>query len=116
MLVTDSLPNADKAYIPEDKLRSYLLNPDHSHGTHKYRVFHSAFGVEPHQWESFGASILEALPAGSLTGTRESVGCMLYEVKITMPGKDGNEKRVITSWKITDEDEAPCLVTAYLDI
>ena len=115
-LVTDQLPNADAAYIPEEKLRSYLLNPEHSNGTHKYRVFHSAFGVEPDQWESFGDAILAALPTGSLTGVRKSVGCTLYTVEITMKGQDGHEKRVITSWKVPDEGGAPSLVTAYLDI
>ena len=51
-----------------------------------------------------------------MTATRASVGCQLYEVKIMLPGIDGTDKRVVTSWKVEDDGGPPSLVTAYLDI
>jgi Domain of unknown function (DUF6883) len=69
---TPTLPGAEIAWIPEEKLRGYLLNPSHSQGTHKYRVFRSAFGAKADDPERFAAMILEPVRAGScrVTGTR----------------------------------------------
>jgi hypothetical protein len=38
------LPNSDKAIVPIEKLRDYSLNPSHSVGKHKARVFESVLG------------------------------------------------------------------------
>ncbi len=39
------LPNGDKAEIPIEKLINYCLNPEHSSGKHKARVFKSRLGI-----------------------------------------------------------------------
>lgn len=111
---SNSLPNVEAAFIPESKLRDYLLNPDHVDGTNKCRVFRSAFGVEPEDWERFRELLLAALPAGRITGTRERADCILYEVRLVIPGQDGSDKNVVSSWKVPRVGGAPSLVTAYL--
>ena len=40
-----SLPQAPEAQISAEKLRDYALNPDHSTGAHKARVFALALGI-----------------------------------------------------------------------
>jgi hypothetical protein len=39
------LPNPEQAIIDEEKLSGYCLNPRHSDGQHKARVFQSALGI-----------------------------------------------------------------------
>lgn len=39
------LPNGDHAVIPMKKLIGYCLNPNHSSGKHKARVFASTLGI-----------------------------------------------------------------------
>ena len=40
------LPNADKAVVPIEKLRDYVLNTSHRTGGHKAIVFASVLGWE----------------------------------------------------------------------
>ncbi|WRH67792.1 MAG: hypothetical protein RSE13_05590 [Planktothrix sp. GU0601_MAG3] len=39
------LPNPERSIIDEEKLSGYCLNPRHSDGQHKARVFESALGM-----------------------------------------------------------------------
>ncbi len=39
------LPNGDKAVVPLEKLVGYSLNPEHTTGKHKARVFKAALGL-----------------------------------------------------------------------
>jgi hypothetical protein len=39
------LPNGDRAEIQMEKLTGYCLNPDHSSGKHKAKVFAAALGI-----------------------------------------------------------------------
>jgi len=40
------LPHHEKAIVPIEKLRDYVLNPNHPHGKNKARVFKAALGME----------------------------------------------------------------------
>lgn len=113
--VTTTLPNAHVAWVPEDKLVNYLLNPEHADGRHKARVFRAAFGVEREHWESFAELLVDGVQRGSVTNTREREDCVIYGVTFTSPGIDGADKTVVSSWKVSrDGDQRPSLVTAYL--
>jgi hypothetical protein len=46
-----TLPDPDRAVIDAEKLRDYVLSPDHEHGRHKARVFRSALGIDRDSWE-----------------------------------------------------------------
>ncbi|MEB3273389.1 MAG: hypothetical protein VKJ85_06355 [Prochlorothrix sp.] len=39
------LPNGNHAIIPRQKLTLYCLNPNHSSGKHKARVFKAILGI-----------------------------------------------------------------------
>jgi hypothetical protein len=111
-----TIPGAHVAFVPEEKLRGYLLNPQHADGTHKFRVFRSAFGVGPEDWEQFGAVLVDGLQRGTVTETRDRTDCTVYGVSFMLEGLDGQDKRVITSWKVPKNGDPPSLVTAYLDV
>ncbi len=101
--------------VPEEKLRGYLLNPDHSDGSHKLKVFQSAFDVGPDDWEYVREQFLTGVQTAQATSTRASIGCTLYTVPMPVTGLNVATKRVITSWKVPDGGGAPSFVTAYLD-
>lgn len=62
-----------------EKLRDYLLSPDHEHGRHKARVFQSALGIDRDDWAylreqivtwAVDAEVSEAGPDGTGCDTR----------------------------------------------
>ena len=61
------LPNAENAVVSMDKIEAYCLNPDHTRGKHKARVFHRALGVGVGQASLLKEALLEiALTADAL--------------------------------------------------
>jgi len=44
------LPGAEAAQIPDEKLRDYVLDPEHFLGRHKARVFASVLGIRRDDW------------------------------------------------------------------
>ncbi|WP_371744328.1 DUF6883 domain-containing protein [Acidithiobacillus ferrooxidans] len=44
------LPGSGHAYIDDQKLVGYCLNPEHPEGRHKARVFYSALGLSQSDW------------------------------------------------------------------
>lgn len=50
-LVGGPLPNAERAEVPEEKLRLYALSREHLRGRDKARVFRSALGIGEEDWE-----------------------------------------------------------------
>jgi hypothetical protein len=115
---SDSLfvPRADRAEIPEEKLRAYALNPDHSRGQHKARVFASALGIAAGDWLFLRDQILEQLPTCPVTAIRPKPPYGLeYEVRIDIDGLNGETHAVITGWLVAG-DEPPRLITAYVQL
>ena len=100
--------------MPEDKLRLYLMSPDHSTGTNKFRVFQSALGVGTEDWEYVRDQFLAGVRNATPTDSRRSVGCTVYSVPMMVRGLNGAEKRVMTAWKVPDSGGPPTLVTAYV--
>ncbi|HZQ09694.1 MAG TPA: hypothetical protein VFD70_24160, partial [Anaerolineae bacterium] len=54
------LPNAERAVVDIRKLRDYALNPAHSRGRHKARVFQSALGLTQHDAEELAEALRAA--------------------------------------------------------
>jgi hypothetical protein len=52
------LPAAHRAVVDPEKLRDYVLSPDHVHGRHKARVFLSALGIDQNNWEYLREQII----------------------------------------------------------
>ena len=46
-LMAETLPDAENAVVPHDKIRGYILNPDHADGANKLRVFQAALDIGP---------------------------------------------------------------------
>ncbi len=60
------LPNGASAIVPMDKLVGYCLNPNHSSGKHKARVFASALGIKTDNAEDLRQLIAQAAIDGEV--------------------------------------------------
>ena len=111
-----TLPNAESAELPVDKLRDYALNPAHPRGQHKARVFRSALGIGRDDWEYLRDQILSRVTSASVASITSTVYGFLYEVPILVEGLNGETHEVITAWHVAEEEEIPQLVSAYVNI
>jgi hypothetical protein len=110
-----TLPRAADAEIEAAKLRDYVLDPDHSKGRHKARVFRSALGIAQDDWEFLCGQILERLPNSHVTSVAAAAPWgFLYEVVVMIDGLNGATHPVITAWMV-EGDGAPRLVSAYVE-
>ena len=55
------LPNPDQAVINNNKLIGYCLNPNHSDGKHKTRVFKSALDIDLDHMEILKSALIDAV-------------------------------------------------------
>ncbi|TAE82235.1 MAG: hypothetical protein EAZ83_13110, partial [Oscillatoriales cyanobacterium] len=60
------LPNGDRAEVSLQKLVGYCLNPEHSHGKHKARVFASVLGITANNAEVLRELIQKAAIEGEV--------------------------------------------------
>ncbi len=106
------LPNYDSAFIDIRKLRDYCLNPRHSVGRHKARVFKSTLGIEQKDAEFLKERILQALPHSEATVSYEDVFGTRYMVELQLNNEE-QSATVITVWMIPKGSKKPHLVTCY---
>ncbi len=92
------LPNGASAVIPMEKLVSYCLNPGHSSGKHKARVFASALGITAKNADDLQKLIAQAAIEGDIVQQAETKFGRLYKVDWKI---DGRETIVLrTLWEI----------------
>lgn len=101
--------------VPAEKLRDYALNPGHSTGTHKARVFASALGIARSDWKFLRDQIVSRVGECPVSAIRlKPPYGVEYEVRIEVDGRNGETHQVITGWLVS-EAGAPRLTTAYVD-
>jgi hypothetical protein len=110
------LPNAHRAIIGPEKLRDYVLSPDHDHGKHKARVFQSALGIDRDSWEYLREQIATRVVATEVTEIRAGRYGMRYSVPMLIDGINGRTHEVMTGWIIEQEGAPPRLATAYVNV
>ena len=109
------LPRAAEAVVPRDKLADYALDPQHSRGRHKARVFASALGIRQADWRYLRDQLLEGVVDGPVRGTRITPFGVLYDVVVLVDGLNGATAPVATIW-IVEDDGPPRLVSTWVDI
>jgi hypothetical protein len=106
------LPNGDQGEIPLQKLTNYCLNPEHSTGKHKARVFQSALGITRDNPHLLRYLIQRAAIEGEVIQQSPTAYGQLFKVDWTIPDTNGLELR--TLWEITVENPNPRLVSAFI--
>jgi hypothetical protein len=106
------LPNGDRAIIPIAKLTGYCLNPNHTKGKHKAKVFKSALGITADNVELLIHLIQQAAVQGEIVQARTTDFGQEFKLDWEIPGQDGLLLRTI--WIIPHDSTDPQLVSAFI--
>ncbi|MGB7249779.1 MAG: DUF6883 domain-containing protein [Phormidesmis sp.] len=107
------LPNATSAFIDLIKLCDYSLNPEHSRGKHKARLFAAILGLTSQDAELLKSTILEAIQTETATpGETDKYG-QRYRVDFVM-SRNQNTATIRTTWIIRPDETFPRLVSCYI--
>ena len=104
------LPNADKAQVPEEKLRGYVLSTDHQIGRFKAQFF-AGLGFSAGNWEQLRDRLLELAAGDAELGEATKYG-QKYIISGTLAGP-GGRARVQSVWIVLTGDDIPRFVTVY---
>lgn len=108
------LPNGENADIPMQKLIGYCLNPEHSSGKHKARVFASVLGITAENAERLRYLIQRAAIEGEVVQQDTTPFGQQFKVDWTVPNTEEIELRTI--WEITLTNPNPRLISAFLKL
>jgi hypothetical protein len=115
-MIGSPMPNASRAQISPAKLRDYVLNPHHPRGAHKARVFVAALSIGRADWADLMAQPLAGARTAPVVSERADHHRTRYEVSIDILGRNGRRAPVTTAWFAVTTDNAPRVVSAYVDV
>jgi hypothetical protein len=112
----DTLPYRERATIDLQKLREYVLNPEHETGKHKARVFKSFLAIEQRHAESLAAVIKGTLAqAVAEKGAHDQYG-ERWTTYHEIVGINASVAIVSVGWIMKTEDPTtPVFLTCYVD-
>ena len=106
------LPNAERAIIGAEKVRDYLLSPDHRVGRSKARFF-VALGFTQDAWPRLQAALLALAREGTAELGEATIFGQKYTARGIIRGPAGRAAVVVTAWIVLRGEDVPRLVTAY---
>jgi hypothetical protein len=106
------LPNGASAIIPTEKLVSYCLNPEHSSGKPKARVFAAALGITAKNADDLRRLVSQAAVGGDIVQQAETEFGRLCKVDWEIDGRETIVLRTI--WEVPAGQPSPRLVSAFI--
>ncbi|MBV8883903.1 MAG: hypothetical protein JO235_07865 [Chroococcidiopsidaceae cyanobacterium CP_BM_RX_35] len=107
------LPHPERAIIKRQKLLTYCLNPEHSEGQHKARVFKSALGIGLDEVEELQLALRQAIINSEAIPTKRNQYGQKYVVDFTLTRLD--KQAVVRSvWIVRETEDFPQLVSCYV--
>jgi hypothetical protein len=107
------LPNARSARFDVNKLVSYSLDPHHTRGGDKARVFRAALGIDGSHAEWLRMEIMKALPDAAAKATLQDNYGMRYAADVTV-ARQNREAVIRTAWIIRDGEDFPRFISAWV--
>ena len=107
------LPGAERAVVDVEKLRDYCLNPAHSRGRHKARVFAATLGLHQADAEWLKSQLLSA---ASGVDANEGEGDEYGRRYILDFECERHQSRIIvrSGWIVRRGEDFPRLITCYV--
>ena len=107
------LPNPERSIIDEEKLSGYCLNPGHSDGQHKARVFASALGMGIDDSQELRIALMQAIQTTDAVLDKRSPYGQKYRVDFLMVR--GEKQAMVRSvWIVRDDEDFPRLITCFV--
>ena len=107
------IPDTTEATVATEKVRDYLLNPEHPDGGSKAAWFQS-LGYARDRWEELASDLLALAAACDQFATVRTPFGVKYVVKGQVGRKSHRFASVLAVW-IVEAGRPPRLVTAYPD-
>jgi hypothetical protein len=107
-----NLPNGELAEISMEKLVGYCLNPEHSRGKDKARVFRARLGITAENAEVLRSLIQQAALEGEVVQQFATEFGQQFKVDWTIPGSEGAQLRTI--WEVGLAKPNPRLISAFI--
>jgi len=106
------LPNAEKAIIETEKLRSYILSSVHPVGRFK-AAFFQRMGYSADNWEAFEEAIRDLISVQDVSKSEMSQYGNKFVVEGPLIGLLGDPVQIVTVWIILNGEEVPQFISAY---
>jgi hypothetical protein len=109
------LPNGDKAVVPLEKLTDYALNPEHSRGKHKARVFKSALGLTLEDAAFLQTTIQQIAATHDAIPEAANDFGERYVIDFLLTTEQG-AATIRTAWiiRFADDEKSPYLTSCYV--
>ncbi len=107
------LPNTESAVVDMEKLRDYVLDPQHPRGRHKARVFAAALGITTEDAEGLRDELLAAAITYDATPTTHNGYGQRYVLDFHMEWRT-KQAVVRTTWIVLDNEDFPRLTSCYI--
>ena len=108
-----TIENADQAEIEQRKITEYILNPQHSTGKHKARVFESTLGITKDETDFLYQALLEAVQKSDAVMTQEDEYGKRYQIDFNLSTSQG-QAMIRSGWIIRADENFPRFVTCYV--
>lgn len=113
-VVDGAIPNAKQAYIDMKKFNGYALDPAHSKGGDKAKVFQSALGYNQSNADELWLKIQRGVTQNkAMPGMRDKHG-QRYTVDMPITGPNGNTTEVRTGWIFGPGSTKARMTTTYI--
>jgi hypothetical protein len=106
------IPNADKAIIAPEKLRDYLLNPDHRRGSSKARLL-LASGYRTEEWRTLEADLRRQHLTADVASMQNNTFGQRLEIQAVLSTPSGRKIVFCSIWQIDIGTDVPRLITMY---
>lgn len=106
------MPNAEKAVIASEKLRDYLLNPEHRRGGSKAKLLLS-MGYQANQWQQLETDLREQHLTADVEDVEENDYGTCYAIVAGLTGPDKRTVPFRSIWQIDRGTNYPRLITMY---
>ena len=108
------IPNAKNAVVDIRKLRDYCLNPEHSTGKHKARLFSSILSMTADDASELRSILLEVVQTEpAKLGRKDAFGQRYTRLDFTRLEWQNKSAVIRTGWIIEVDNQIPRLTSCY---
>ena len=106
------LPNPESAFVAQEKIVDYLLNPGHPDNGGKARFFIS-LGFDRENWTALATALKKLAHNTEISARLESTHGAKYIIDGHVQSATGRSSVIRTIWIVDRGENIPRLVTAY---